>query len=295
MYQSNETNLELRSKFLGGTDIAGIMGISKYKTPLDVFYAKVYGAKTADNKYMKAGRYLESSITHWACDILQMDFVNPVNPYIHVEHEFLGANIDGLLSDKGNLFLLEVKTSRKDFDEIPDDYFCQIQHYLDVLGLDKGYMALLVAGLDFKIFEIEKDNDFIEMKNSIAIEFWKNNVLAQKQPEPKKAVDIENYFKKLKRNCVEATKEDLDTIKELKELKAQIKLFEEKEYLLEEQLKLKIADNEGLKTIEGDVLISWKQAKATQSFDKEAFKKENKELYAKYLVTKEGSRRFLVK
>lgn len=44
-----------------------------------------------------------------------------------------------------------------------------------------------------------------------------------------------------------------------------------------------------------EVLVTWKQAKASKSFDKDLFKQAMPDVYEQFVVEKPGSRRFLVK
>ena len=44
-----------------------------------------------------------------------------------------------------------------------------------------------------------------------------------------------------------------------------------------------------------EVLVTWKQAKASKSFDKDLFKQAMPDVYDQFMVEKPGSRRFLVK
>ena len=48
-------------------------------------------------------------------------------------------------------------------------------------------------------------------------------------------------------------------------------------------------------TYDGEILATWKSTAAGKRFDTEAFKKDNPELYAKYLKVTDGCRRFLIK
>ena len=45
----------------------------------------------------------------------------------------------------------------------------------------------------------------------------------------------------------------------------------------------------------GTTLVTWKQTKAREYFDKNTFKKEHPDLYSNYVSSREGSRRFTLK
>ena len=63
---------------------------------------------------------------------------------------------------------------------------------------------------------------------------------------------------------------------------------------LTETLKVFCSDADTI-TYEGSVLATWKQGKDSSKFDKDAFARENPELYAKYVKVVGGGRRFSLK
>jgi predicted phage-related endonuclease len=72
------------------------------------------------------------------------------------------ANVDGIIEWKnGKLSVLEIKFTRQYWDELPEHYNLQVQHYLWVLGLDSA-MVVAVAGGDWKEFEVVRDDSLIE-------------------------------------------------------------------------------------------------------------------------------------
>ena len=65
---------------------------------------------------------------------------------------------------------------------------------------------------------------------------------------------------------------------------------------LEEELKLFIGDAETLMAEDGQtILTTWKAPKESEKFDEKAFKADNPELWAKYVTSRQGSRRFLLR
>ena len=62
----------------------------------------------------------------------------------------------------------------------------------------------------------------------------------------------------------------------------------------EELIKMTFLDAERL-TYQGKTLATWKKSKATTKFDAKTFQKDNPELAERYMITSEGSRRFLIK
>lgn len=166
----------------------------------------IYGKKKQEEKKLKIFQInLTLSIGHQAeeylRDLFKLDF-----PKYEVKHEeyliikhpkypFLFASLDGQLIDKetGEMGVLEIKTTNilqsmqkeKWKEKIPDNYFCQVLHYLNVTGYS---FAILKAQLKYDYsgdIRLETKHYFIDRNEYEAdikylekqeIEFWKNYV-----------------------------------------------------------------------------------------------------------------------
>lgn len=68
---------------------------------------------------------------------------------------------------------------------------------------------------------------------------------------------------------------------------------------IEKELKDKIAvymkNKSTLVTADGEMLVTWKYTKPSESFNTKLFKADNKELYEMYIDIKDGVRKFLIK
>ena len=77
------------------------------------------------------------------------------------------ANIDGCVEEKdGTVALLEIKTANQyaqsDWEDgLPAAYYIQIQHYLEVCGLHKAYIAVLIGGNKYQQMSVERDEETI--------------------------------------------------------------------------------------------------------------------------------------
>lgn len=113
----------------------------------------------------------------------------------HPKHPFLFASLDGQLVDKdtGELGILEIKTTNilksmqkeKWKDRIPDNYYCQVLHYLNVTGYSfvilKAQLKYDYDGdirLETRHYEIKREDveeDIKELEEA-EIKFWKEYV-----------------------------------------------------------------------------------------------------------------------
>jgi predicted phage-related endonuclease len=98
------------------------------------------------------------------------------------ENFLLKANPDGIIEWKdGELGVLEIKFTRQYWDQLPEHYNLQVQHYLQVLGLKRG-LVVAVAGGDWKEFEVVLDDSLVgEMKT--AVRAFYDLVEAKQPPE----------------------------------------------------------------------------------------------------------------
>ena len=285
-----------RDKIIGGSDVAAILGLNRYKTAYEVWEEKKHGIKTFEgNAATEWGKKLEPVI------IAHFEQVNNVKvfdnnvKYISKEHDFLGCHPDGICTINNENVLIEVKTVSTDAfkfwgNELPLEYYCQVQHNLNVLGLTKAKFIYLV--LDSRYYgeiEISYDKEYAESVQKFLVKWWNEYIIGDNTPI-KTVTDYEKENPEVK--MVEADDETAKKHTELIELKAKIKELETQKEVIEDFLKLKIGDATdlmyGLNTI-----ATWRpQTKVT--VDTKKLKEELPETFLKY-ATEKTSRTFLVK
>ena len=85
---------------------------------------------------------------------------------------------------------LECKTTspyskfRFDEGEINPHYYAQVMHYMAVTGAEKWYVAVLVLGKAFHVFEIPRDEAYIATLIEAEREFWEEHVVPRVPPLP---------------------------------------------------------------------------------------------------------------
>ncbi len=299
--------LRLRKTMIGGSDAGAVLGLSKWRSPM-----QVYADKTSDkienieNDAMHFGTILE--------DIVIQEFARRTgkkvrkNNYIHFskEYDFIGANLDGEIV--GEDAILEAKTaSAYVADEwgnlndpydgvVPISYMCQVQHYMYVMGVKKAYFAVLIGGNTFTWKEIPRDDEFInDLLVPKLVSFWNENVLAKVMPEVDGSEACTEYlgsmFSESTDSYVELSEADNETLIYRAELQEKLKQIKKDIDKCSNEIKLKMAENNSASS--GDYDVTWKETK-TKRFDVKLFQIDHSDMYQKYL--KEGkSRKFLVK
>lgn len=188
---THEEWLVLRKKSIGGSEIASVIGVSRWNTPFIVWAEKTgrIERNTNNAEAMYWGSTLEP--------ILRTEFakrtgfvVKEVNSiFASVQHEFLTANIDGYVElPTGEHAILEIKTAgiyaENDWaDGLPVEYFIQVQHYLYVTGLHKAFVAVLIGGNQFKYIEVERDDEVINTIVGLAVQFWNDHMVTDMPPD----------------------------------------------------------------------------------------------------------------
>lgn len=205
-HPAREQWLEERKKGIGGSDAATILGLNPYKTSIDLWEEKT-GRKDAedisDKPYVKYGTKAEDHLRElFKLDFPQYEVTHQENTIIkHPIYPFLFASLDGQLVDKntGELGILEIKTTNilqsmqkeKWKEKIPDNYYCQVLHYLNVTGYSfailKAQLKYDYSGeirLETKHYTIlRKDvEEDIKLLREKEIEFWTKYVEKDIQP-----------------------------------------------------------------------------------------------------------------
>ncbi len=286
---------------IGGSDVAAVLGVSKWKTAVDVYLEKL-GKKQDDEETdaMYFGKVLEPVIAERFMKETGLKVINDNKIRIHKKHPCLIANIDRLILKSGNeteTGILEIKTTNGFYaktweTEIPLEYYLQLQHYLNVTGYNYGYVAVLIDGRKFLYYRFERDEKLIKTMTEELVYFWNERVLKEVPPSPQDTEDVNKLFPKSQPVQKEAEKGIIPLINRIKDLKAQKKAIEGEMKILESHVKEFMGEAEEL-TYEGKPIATWKTVLSTR-LDSRKLKKEKPELYAEYSTVSE-SRRFTIK
>lgn len=175
---SREEWLMRRRKTIGGSDAAGIVGLSRWTSPFSVWADKTgRAAEKEDTEAMRQGRDLEDYVARrWMEETGKRVYRLPAMLY-HPKYPFAHADVDRMVV--GENAGLECKTTfsldLKQFNgvEFPVQYYAQCVHYLAVTGADRWYLAALAYGRGFFTFTLERDQAEIDALMAAEADFWK--------------------------------------------------------------------------------------------------------------------------
>jgi len=291
---THEQWLAERKLGIGGTDISAIMGLNPWRSPHDVWLDKTGRSEpTEENVYMQRGKQLEPIVK----DIFEMetgfDVFEPAETvFTDKDNAIFKASLDFVYSN-GKYGVLECKTASYDVLDPHLHYILQVQWYMGITGYEQGCIAYLIRGLDFKYFNIHRDNDLITLMREKAEEFWNNYVLTDTPPPPQNREDVIKMFEKTQPTAIDADSEIMTAYEKLIEIKASIKELQKQEEELKEAIQLRMLDNEAVIDNFNNTIITWKQSTRT-TFDSKLFQQEQPELYQQFLKESK-TRTFLVK
>lgn len=165
----------MRRTGIGGSDIGTIMGLNPWESAFSL-WAKRTGQiadPPVDNWSVKFGHAFEEPILRmWQTENPDWE-VFRTGTWRHPNFDYLVANPDALARhrDTGEWIVVEVKTSRSFWDDVPPAYRAQVMHYMDVMGVDRS-VIVAVAGWQWEERWIERDDFEVDVQRTVARQFW---------------------------------------------------------------------------------------------------------------------------
>ena len=289
-----------RQKGIGGSDVAAVLGVSRWKSPLRLYLEKLGEIEPeGDNEYMLWGRKLEKLIIEHFAEITGKTVEKIDKILVHPQYSFMIANIDGYIEAEDAVVEVKTASSYKldewSGDNIPIEYVLQGQHYLAVTGCTKVYYPVLIGGNTFFIKEMTRDEELIDMIIDAESKFWYEHIEKRIPPEMTGVVDAKELLDKLYPTAKEGLKVELpqleETVNQLAVTQAKIKELEQLVDELQAKIKEEMKDAEVAEI--GSFVVTWKPV-TTERLDTTRLKKELPDIYKQFL-TSSTSRRFSLK
>lgn len=305
--------LSERASGLGGTDIAAILGVSPWRTPLQVWEEKTRRSTgPAENVAMRRGRMLEPFVAEMYRQ--ETGRIVRAGSTVRGDEGWMLGHLDGESDapDVEDPRVLEIKTvspwavkewGEPGTDEIPLVYVAQAQWYMGLSGHNLADVAALIGVDDLRIHTVHFDAELFAAMVEAGRRFWHECVLADVPPAPL-AREASRVFKKDDGSQVSAMPKIEEACTRLAELKAERKALDNAIEPIEDLIKLFIGEAAVLNSASGSVLATWKSDKPSQVTDWKALAEfmlleyspdmRTKHVSA-YTTTKPGTRRFLLK
>ena len=249
---------------------------------------------------VQMGHVMQPIIGRLAQDRLNMELKDADYPLTHPDHSWLRSHFDFISAD--GRVLVEAKNyninARNKFDvdtnRIPPADYAQILHEATVHRVDRVILAVLFGGQEFQTFDFtfseeEKENLIKDM----AV-YW-GHVKADTLPEPQSLEATKLIYPNDNGQSMVASQALETAIQQLKQIKGQIKAYEEQSDILETAIRGTMQNYGDIVSVSGETLVTWRSAKASKRFSSDLFKQSMPEVYEQFVVEMPGSRRFLVK
>lgn len=299
---SREEWLKWRKRGIGGSDVSCLLGINKWKSEIELWLDKTNQTNepTEENEAMQWGNIMEPIIRNHFAEVMNKPVVEVKAMLQHPQYPYMLADVDGLtVDDAGNPAILEIKTAseykRSEWEEdIPTYYQTQVQHYLCVTGVAKAYVAVLIGGNSFKVYEVDADMEIQSMLITLEQEFWNKvqNMIRPEMDGSDAAKDLlDNIYRGGIAEQIILPEEAIEYVDQYIEACAEEDNAKAKKQEASNRIKEIMGDYDKAKCL--NHTISWKSV-SSERLDTKALKEEQPELYQKYVKTSK-SRRFTLK
>ncbi len=301
--------LAWRRRGLGASDVPAILGLSKYKSPFQLWLEKRgESAPSAETMLTRFGHFIEPFIAHQyavetGCALSEGETRR------HRELAFLFATPDRIARPRdiaAQSHLVELKS--RDFrtaadwgdagtDLIPQDVAVQVHVQMAVWQMARCDVAVLIGRDDFRRYTIERTPEIEDTILSEVAAFWRL-VESGQEPVLQGPGAAEYLAKKFALHTdlvAEATLDEARALDLLIELRSRRDLLEAEVEDAEVAVKAMIGDRAGLIAPCGKV--SWKATKGSTTTDWKALCASMDlptEKIAQFTTTKPGVRRFVV-
>jgi len=276
-----------RVGFIGGSDIAPILGLSQYRTPVDVWLEKTGQAPPyTESKAARRGKFLENAILDWYEHDTGKILVRNIPPISLSNH--LRMSLDALVEGERVVDAKSVSPyvakqwGTIGTDEVPLAYACQMQWYMGGMNLPEADLAALI-GDDLKVYTVRFDCELYGQILAAAERFWHDHVLTMTPPEPITVDDAKILWPKSNETAKEVGLDVATMVSQIAHHKDVMKYHEGVLSELETRVKIAFEDCDTL-TYNGQKLATYRTQSASR-FDQKKFTAEQPELAAGYRTT----------
>ena len=292
--------LERRRSGIGGSDVAPILGLSRWKTPRDIWLSKIDTAVDIEDRptvQQLIGTALEEHVLRLYSEQTGRTVRRSHQLLRDPDHPCLVANLDARAAGR----IIEIKTARNSddwgdpgSDDIPQEYWLQVQHYLQVTRTpvaDVAVMFLNETTPAVSVYEVPRSDQYAEVVAEL-VDWWNRHVEGKSEPAPTTSADCSRRWPRSNKAEAIATHEALVAIEELRGLKAAMKAMEDRKDQLEAVIKSTMGEAERLHQ-SGTVLATWKSSE-TSRLDSKLVRERYPEA-ARECTVVNSVRRFLLK
>lgn len=281
---------------LGGSDVAGLLGLSQWATPLTI-YARVVSAlegRYAPDKsdaYQSRGNIMERAVLEVYAERTGARLL-PGPKLTHPGMPYVRASLDAL-AERDGVIVADAKTiaaserhhfGQEGTDQVRQDILFQMNLYIGI-GQKTGHVTRPAAdvpvlglnGADPVVFTVGFDAELFAMLEAAVERFWKDHVLPRRPPpvtDPLRDVDaIATLYPRHNgeaRDWSECTTEEQVAVREWLRAKKEMAEAVRNEKAWEARVRLILGTTPSLKGLPPDTgfrRVDWRQNKASTMTD----------------------------
>ena len=305
----NQDFTQDRTKYIGGSDIGAILGLSKFRTPLEVWMEKTgKEVRHPDSLPLRYGSFAEEFVASEYARTTGVELLHDESIFIHPIHPMMSAHVDRFVLGNGlgkpATRLLECKTANPfargewgepGTDQVPMSYLCQCIWYMAITGIEQCDLAVLFGNSDFRIYEIARDLELEALVIEKALHFWNEYVLKDIPPPAQTEGDYQALFKKSDPfKAIEANPKTVELIRKLQSLSKQSGDVDEHITQIKQHIMNEMKEAEVLR-YQGNVIATWKAPKPNFRLDSKRLEVEEKEIFERFKIQIQSSRRLVIK
>ncbi len=268
--------LAQRREGIGGSDVAAILGLDRYRTPSQVYMEKIGAVTPLDvvTPDQERGIAFEQIAAEKFENTTGTLLNRAEGRFQHPAYPFMLANVDRIV--EGRPIVAEIKCpslgmfSRIKREGLPDSWLLQMQHYMAVLAFDFAIIVIFCADrMELIHFTVERDQALIDNMIEKEREFW---TLVETMTPPEDIVSeirgqeivvVGNVTKRSDAEFVEA-------ISFLREAKSLVKTAQQAEDEAKERFVEVVGDKPGIYEVEGIGRIHYQDREGRSGFDDKA-------------------------
>ena len=252
---------------LGGSDMAVVLGLSKWKTPFQLWLEKTKRERdSSDSLQMRFGTYAEQFVaSEYTAETGRQ--VQRYTPLLQHQTAPIIGHVDRLVIPEGQKRaahqreirtdrLLECKTASAyavsgdewgdpGTDAVPSYYLVQVATYMALTGCQWADLAVLFGNQRFSVYTVERDLELEAMLIEEASRWWQDHVVADVPPDPQSEAEARQRWANHQPGKVAEIDSDTTCrLRQYAELKANLRDLEKAEKALRDQIIPALTDAE---------------------------------------------------
>lgn len=298
-----------RQQFLGGSDIAGVLGVSPWATRVSVWQRKTEEhqpeAGRSKKKLFNRGKLWEKVVGEMLEAKLidqghKVEVLSTNHRYVDPDVPYFAAEIDYeiRLDDIPDIVNVELKTvhphamrewGEEDTDECPLHYAAQAVWGLGVTRRNCCIVAPLFGADEIRVYPIVRDEETIQGMRERARLFWELYVVPKVAPEPVSLADVDRLFRRDSEIIAIADPAMIEKLLRYRAIEAELQAREAERDHVEFEIKRFMADATVLRVPGQEKPAATWKLRANAHLDQLALKAEYPKLHAQFM--KKGAAR----